>query len=473
MKFSNIKSGKKVNADVKTMKHKMEPITTYEQLYTRYSSNRFRLKDQITIHPGLLEGSVTLPISKSIAHRVILAKALVAIGENSSLVKDSISQEFAKIEQLQLADDIIRTLNGAKELLATKANLNNGSPVDVEQTCPSQNVTCKIYCKDSGTTLRMIMPIACTLYPQVEFKVSRALAERPIEPLLKVLEIGGCHIDKKENIDDTFSYFSQGKFQGGNYHIPGNISSQYISGLLYALPLSSTGGQIHLTTELASKPYLDMSLVVLKDFGINIETYETDGLLVFQVPGQQKFKNIQVNIDQGDWSAGSFFAVANALGSQVAMTNLDKNSLQGDKAVYQFIDEIQTKTHPVIDLENYPDLFPILAVLASYTKKVTTFTGISRLELKESNRIKSTGAMIENLGGVFNFSKTEKTVDITGLGSLNGGTVDSAGDHRIAMAAAIAGTRANGPVTILNSSCCDKSYPDFFKDYTHLGGKIG
>ena len=412
------------------------------------------MKTNIKIYPGLLAGQVTLPISKSLAHRVILAKALADA---------PLDELHNTLWASNIADDVVRTLAGAKELVS-KDNL-----LGIKTDSP-----CKIYCKDSGTTLRMILPIACTIYDQVEISVSQGLAKRPLGPLLDVLDKGGCKIEITENKDGTFTYLSQGKFQGGLCQLAGNISSQYISGLLYALPLSKSGGEIRLTTELASKPYLDMSLAVLRDFGINITVTQEKGLYRFQVPGKQKFKDTQVNISQGDWSAGAFFAVANALGSSVEMTNLDMDSLQGDKAVYRFIDEIENSNHPVVDLEDYPDLFPVLAVLASYRSKTTTFTGVKRLKLKESDRIQSTKAMLNGLGGdLVVVESPDIKVQIHGTGHLTGGTVDSFNDHRIAMAAAIAATKANEPVTILNSSCCDKSYPGFFQDYAKLGGKIG
>lgn len=399
------------------------------------------IQNSVTIHPGLLKGSITLPISKSIAHRILLGKAL----SDATYVND--------ISLDQVADDILRTLDGARAL------------TQLDQ------VPCKIYCNDSGTTLRMILPIACTLFSQAEISFSKALAKRPLQPLLDVLKTHGCDVHKKRNSDDSYTLYCNGTFSGGACYLPGNISSQYISGLLYALPISDEGGTIHLTTPLASQPYVDMSLAILKDFGIKINVLKKNGLFTYEIPGQQKFKNISVDFFQGDWSAAAFFAVANALGSQVKMTNLTDNHLQGDRKIYSFINTIKNSENPILDLEDYPDLFPILAVQACYKIGPTTFTGVKRLRLKESNRIASTKAMIEILGGNFQIIN-KNCVIISGTGHLHGGVVDSFNDHRIAMAAAIAATKADGPVTILNSSCCNKSYPDFFTDYTTLGGKI-
>lgn len=409
-----------------------------------------------TIYPGLLSGKVNLPISKSIAHRVILGKAL-----SGNPIKD--------YKDRNMPDDIWRTLQGS---IALVDSLSLDS-LKIKKSANLSKFPCKIYCKDSGTTLRMIMPIACAIHDKVQITVTKALAKRPLGELIQVLSDHGCKIELIDNKDGTFTYHTQGKFQGGQCHIAGNISSQYISGLLYALPLTENGGEIQLTTELASKPYLDMTLTILRDFGINIDVSQTNGLDKFTLSGMQKFKNTDVNINQGDWSAAAFFAVANALGSQVSMNNLNPNSIQGDKEVYNFIDKISTCKCPIIDLENHPDLFPVLAVLACYNKKKTTFTGVSRLELKESNRIESTKAMIDALGGSMTiYANPAIKVEIQGLGYLHGGTVNSYNDHRIAMAAAIAASRADGPVTIINSSCCDKSYPDFFRDYEKLGGKF-
>lgn len=406
-----------------------------------HKKSDYNMYNSVTIHPGLLRGSVTLPISKSIAHRILLG---------SALARDS------AIENLKLnnvADDILRTLDGAKSLLK-----NHQEPF-------------KIYCKDSGTTLRMILPIVCTLFSQAEIRFTESLARRPLDSLTEVLKTHGCEFKQRKNNDSSYTLYCQGQFTGGDCYLPGNISSQYISGLLYALPISDKGGSIHLTTQLASKPYVDMSLAILKDFGIKIDVMKKNGLLIYKIPGQQQFRNTHMDFSQGDWSAAAFFAVANALGSHVEMTNLTDNSLQGDRKIHYFINTINTIKNPVLNLEDYPDLFPVLAVFASYTTGSTTFTGIKRLRLKESDRIASTKAMITNLKGSFQVVN-EDCVIISGTGHLQGGTVDSFHDHRIAMAAAIAATRADGPVTILNSSCCDKSYPDFFTEYAKLGGKI-
>ena len=434
--------------------------------------------DKITIHPGLLSGSVTLPISKSITHRVLLGMAL----------QDN--QDILNVNLTNVADDIVRTLNGAKELyrqkLRLQLQLQSQSQLQVQVQSPlklqsniSQSLDfepCKIYCKDSGTTLRMILPIACALFSQVEISFTEALSKRPLEPLMDVLQNHGCEFHKEKNNNGSHTLHCKGQFKGGDCYIAGNVSSQFISGLLYALPISKKGGTIHLTTSLASKPYVDMTLAILKDFGIKIYIYEKNGLLVYKIPGKQKFKNTQVNFSQGDWSSAAFFAVANALGSQVEMTNLTDNSLQGDREIYSFINTIQNSKNPILDLENHPDLFPILAIFASYKVYDTKFTGIKRLRLKESDRIAATEAMLSAMGGKLSLVSRgcdgDDYVVVKGMGHLSGGVIDSFQDHRIAMAAAIGATRADGDVTILNNNCCKKSYPDFFKDYARLGGKI-
>ena len=421
-------------------------------------------KDQVIIYPSLLKGSVTLPISKSIAHRVILASALAEI-QGAPPTLDNIEKQLDNP-----AEDIVQTLNCGKTLVAHYfANHYD------DNTANHWSEPCQLYCKDSGTTLRLILPIACTLFPAVNLTFSEGLAKRPLDPLLTLLKSKGLKFYKKENPGGTFTLQCRGKFQGGHCQIPGDISSQYISGLLYALPLSDTGGVIELTTQLTSKPYVDMTLAILRESGIKIKSDLQDGHLTYTLLGKQQFRQTQHNISQGDWSAAAFFAVANALGSQVTMTNLENNHLQGDQEIYSFIDKILKTDEPTIDLENHPDLFPVLAVLACSKTGTTTFTGVHRLKLKESDRIQSTQAMIESLKGgdvVIGGCGHSLQVQITGAGHFQSGTVDSFNDHRIAMAAAITACREKGTVTILNSSCCSKSYPDFFEDFRNLGGKI-
>ena len=415
------------------------------------------IRDQVTIHKGLLKGSVTLPISKSIAHRVILATALSEITGQSQGALLSIEKTLENP-----AEDLIHTLDCGKKLVAHyKGN---------------QEALLKLNCGDSGTTLRMVLPIACTLFKAVDITLNEGLAKRPITPLLDLMSQKGCQFEKTENIDGSCTIKCRGKFPGGACHIRGDISSQYISGLLYALPLSSLGGEIKLTTQLNSKPYVDMTLAILKDAGIKVWETCQDGHLTYTLLGKQLFQLTQHNISQGDWSAAGFFAVANALGCQVKMTNLEEDSLQGDKEIYKFINIICSSEDSTVNLEDHPDLFPILAVLASLQEKTTTFIGIERLKLKESDRIKSTKAMLQSLkfedfvqrGG----GHEPLSVEIKGSGKLSGGIVNSYMDHRIAMAAAIGACLACGSVTILNASCCSKSYPGFFEDFRNLGGKI-
>ena len=419
--------------------------------------------DQVTIHPSLLKGSVTLPISKSIAHRVILASALAEI-QGAMPTLGNIEKQLENP-----AEDIVQTLNCGKTLVSYY--FANHSDDNLDSYC---NEPCQLYCKDSGTTLRLVLPIACTLFSAVDITFSEGLAKRPMDPLLNLLKSKGLKFYKKENPGGTFTLQCRGKFQGGHCLIPGDISSQYISGLLYALPLSDVGGVIQLTTQLTSKPYVDMTLAILRESGIKIKSDLQDGHLTYTLLGKQQFRQTQHNISQGDWSAAAFFAVANALGSQVTMTNLEYNHLQGDQEIYSYIDEILKNKHPTIDLEDHPDLFPILAVLACSKTGTTTFTGVHRLKLKESDRIQSTKAMIESLKGgdfVICGCGPSMEVQITGTGHFESGIVDSFNDHRIAMAAAVAACREKGTITILNSSCCSKSYPDFFRDFRNLGGK--
>ncbi|MEE1038965.1 MAG: 3-phosphoshikimate 1-carboxyvinyltransferase [Eubacterium sp.] len=390
----------------------------------------------IKIIPSHLKGHVTLPPSKSMAHRILLAASLAGKKDLESFLPDTSS----------ISDDINATLKAAKQL-------QENSPI--------------IDCMDSGTTLRILLPVFAALKDKCIFSFSDQLKKRPMAILLDLLAEGGCEISQTENAIEI-----SGKFHGGTFSLPGNISSQYVSGLLFALPLTDEGGKIILTTDLESRPYVDMTLDVLSSFNITFTEDRQSGYPVFIIPGSQTYSSDFLNCSiEGDWSNGAFWHVANSLGNTLKIFNLKENSIQGDRQVVEILNRYNIDTDICLDINNIPDLVPILAVAAAFrTKGSVEFINIDRLRLKESDRVASTMDLITSLGGQCHL--TDTGFQVMGNGSLPGGTVNSYGDHRIAMAAAIAGTSTEGPVIIKNAQCVNKSYPDFFEHFEQLGGKI-
>lgn len=279
------------------------------------------------------------------------------------------------------------------------------------------------------------------------------LPYRPLTPLWEELTRMGAVLSKPtENTIQT-----SGKLHSGDFTISGNISSQFISGLLFATALLPGNSTIHITGLLESKPYVDMTLYALNIFGVYINDYHINSCYPFHSPG-----NLTV---EGDWSNAAFFLAANALGNAVEVTNLNPYSKQGDRVIKNLLanqEDINT-----ICARDIPDLVPILAVTFG-AKKGVVFNDIARLRLKESDRVASVCDMLNNLGAYA--TATENTLTVN-PGQYRGCTIDAANDHRIAMAAAIAATVANGPVTILGAECVSKSYPNFWNEYKRLGGK--
>jgi 3-phosphoshikimate 1-carboxyvinyltransferase len=278
------------------------------------------------------------------------------------------------------------------------------------------------------------------------------LPKRPLSALKEEMERMGCQFSWVSSNELRLT----GKLRPGDYHIDGGISSQFITGLLFASSLMDGDSTICITGRLESKPYVDMTLHAMARFGVKAENFHIRGGQQYVTPGEI--------VVEGDWSNGAFFLAAKQLGSNLTVMQLDENSPQGDRKVAQLLPKLKNFT--TIDVSDIPDLVPILSVVAS-AGQGASFQNIQRLRLKESDRVASTIAMIENLGG-----KAEATEDtlIVYPSVLRGGTVDAVNDHRIAMAAAIAATVCKEDVTILGAQCVKKSYPQFWEEYSRLGG---
>ena len=387
----------------------------------------------ITIQPGLLTGTVRAIPSKSQAHRLLICAAF--------------SNKPTFLECPQTNEDIEATARCLMALGSQIIRTEKGYQVTPIRAVPEY---ADMDCGESGSTLRFILPIVCALGVKTTILMHGRLPQRPLSPLWEELERMGCALSRPTDN----SIRTTGKLLPGNFTISGTVSSQFITGLLFAAALMDGESSITITGTLESKPYVEMTQVALRQFGIDTENYRVSGSFPFRSPG-----SLQV---EGDWSNGAFFLGAKALGNAVEVTNLNPKSPQGDRAVAALLSGETAE----ISAADIPDLVPILAVVLG-AGKGATFTNIGRLRLKESDRVASVCNMLNALGS--KAIATEKTLTVI-PGSYHGCVIDAVGDHRIAMAAAIAATVSSGPVTILGAECVAKSYPTFWEEYKRLGG---
>ena len=379
----------------------------------------------LTLRPRLLRGDITVIPSKSQAHRLLICAAFA----------DQATQLVCR----ETNADIEATANCLRALGAEVSRSDWGYTILPIAKVPAEAV---LPCGESGSTLRFLLPIAGALGVDTIFRLEGRLSRRPLSPLWEEMERMGCTLPRPT--EDTVR--CRGKLKQGAYTIDGGVSSQFITGLLFAHALLGDCS-LEVTGKLESKPYVDMT---------------EDALQLFGAPDFRSPGYVAV---EGDWSNGAFWLAANSLGSQLLIQGLNAASSQGDRAVVDILDLLESGT-PVVSAADIPDLVPILAVCAS-AKQGAVFTDIRRLRLKESDRVASVIAMIENLGG--KAEAEENTLTVYGTG-LRGGTVDAVNDHRIAMATAIAATVCSENVTILGAECVKKSYPVFWEEYTRLGG---
>ena len=386
----------------------------------------------VTILPGTLKGAVTPPSSKSQTHRAVLA-LMLAQGEG-------------KLSNLAVSQDIQATQDCVAALKSGQPAQADGLPL--------------LDCGESGSTLRFLIPVALAVRGGGHFTGRGRLMERPQGPYIRLFEEKGISWNQ-EGACLTVA----GQLEPGVYALPGNVSSQFITGLLYALPLLPGDSRIVLTTPLESRGYVDMTLDMLRRFDIKVEEQE-DGFLV---PGNQTYQARDLTLE-ADWSGAAFWYAANFLGAQVDIQGLNPDSVQGDRQIGTLYWKLARPGNVDIDLSQCPDLAPPLAVMAAVRKRTTRFVNAGRLRMKESDRLETIARTLTALGAKAQVG--EDTLILEGLDHLEGGTVDGCNDHRIAMMAAVAAVACKEPVTILGAECVKKSYPRFWEDYTALGGEI-
>lgn len=389
----------------------------------------------ILIHPRSLRGDIDIIPSKSQAHRLLICAAFA----------DKPTQLYCA----ETSRDMDATADCLRALGAGITRTETGYSVSPAKQIPGQAV---LNCCESGSTLRFMLPVAGALGVDAIFQMEGRLPQRPLSPLWEEMERMGCILTRPT--ENTLR--CQGKLRQGEYAIDGSVSSQFITGLLLALSLLEGESYLTITGKAESKPYIDLTRQVLQLFGTDPDQ-----------PGKTRFCSPgSINVE-GDWSNGAFFLAADALGTDSLLNvhGLREASVQGDRAAARWIPSL-CQENCTIDASDIPDLVPILSVTAA-ARHGAVFTNIQRLRIKESDRVASTIAMIEGLGG--KAEATEDTLTVYGTG-LTGGMVDAVNDHRIAMSAAIASTVCKTDVVILGAECVKKSYPKFWEEFSRLGG---
>ena len=382
----------------------------------------------LKLTPVKLRGRVTPPASKSQAHRALIAARLSA-GESKL-------RNLARSEDIDATERCMRTL---------RASSDNQSLLD---------------CGESGSTLRFLMPVALALRGGGVFTGRGRLMERPQGPYFAIFDEKGIFYRQEDGVHTL-----RGLLPPGVYRLPGNVSSQFVTGLLYALPLLGEDSEIQLTSPLESRGYVDMTVDVLARFGIRVEN---QGYERFLVPGGQKYQAAELTIE-ADWSQAAFWYAAIALGSQVEVEGLNPFSIQGDMVIVPHFQRLSRPGDWDIDVSDCPDLVPPLAVMAAVRRGTTRLVNAARLRMKESDRLVTVRQTLAALGA--DVEEGADSLIIRGLSRLTGGvTVDCCGDHRIAMMAAVAATVCERPVVLTGAECVAKSYPGFWEDYRALGG---
>jgi 3-phosphoshikimate 1-carboxyvinyltransferase len=422
----------------------------------------------LKLYPRNLKGEVKIPPSKSMAHRAVICAAL---GEGVS-----------KITNIDLSDDIIATIDAMRSIGAV---INDNSEyievkgINSKELSLDREYERVIDCNESGSTLRFLVPIALAFEGVTRFVGRGNLGKRPLNTYYEIFDEQGIKYEYKEGILDLVT---SGKLSSGEFKVKGNISSQFITGLLFSLPLLDGDSKIIITTELESKGYLDLTLSAQKDFGIEIINNDYKE---FIIKGNQSYKSRDYRVE-GDYSQGAFFLSADAIGANVNILDLKEDSLQGDKEVIDILTrmglsiikegnntkgKVEGLKSTLIDASQCPDIIPVLSAVAALSEGRTEIINAGRLRIKECDRLKAVTLELNKLGAKIE-EKPEGLV-IDGVKEFKGGVnVWSHKDHRIAMTLAIASIKCKEPIILADYECVSKSYPHFFEDFKMLGGSF-
>ena len=428
----------------------------------------------VTIHPGMLSGVVHAVASKSVAHRVLFCAA--------------IADEPTIIHCNTTSQDIEATLRCLEALGATitlgQDNTLQVTPIDHASIVDDPEKPVELDCGESGSTLRFLLSLVGALGITARLHRAGRLGKRPLAPFDEQLVAHGMNI--AEEGDDLIA---SGRLQGGQFVLPGDVSSQYVTSLLLSAPLIGEQVEVFVSTPIQSRPYIDLTIESLAAFGVNVaqdkvgigdHTHER-----FAIYDHGLHSPAVTNVE-GDWSNAAFWLAAGALEADgITVDGLNLASAQGDRTILAALTAFgariarrgdaarATRNFPragSLDVSHIPDLVPPLAAVAALSPGTTELRNAGRLRLKESDRLATVCAAINDLGGVANVR--DDSIIIEGVPSLSGGVVDSANDHRIAMMAAILAAHATEDVIVRGAHCVSKSYPGFWDDFQQLGGQI-
>lgn len=413
----------------------------------------------VKFSPFVPNGTVNVPPSKSDVHRAIICAAM--------------ANGVSRISPVALSNDIKATIGCIKALGADAVLENNVLTVD--GTNMYKNKTALLDCGESGSTLRFFIPIAAVGNINATFVGKGKLPQRPIGIFTEALPKAGTVCKTEGGLPLEI----KGQLKSGIFEIPGNVSSQFITGLLLALPILESDSEIVLTSPLESVGYIAMTIRTMKQFGVNIQATEKG----WHIKGGQSYKTCDYTTD-GDWSQAAFFMVLGAVSGKVTVKGVAKDSTQGDKKCAEILARFGAKVTQLdnevtvekgelkaitIDASQIPDLVPVLSVCAAFAEGTTKIVNAERLRIKECDRLKATAELLNNLGG--KVKELSDGLEITGVSSLKGGNVNGYNDHRIVMSAAVCAARSDEDITATFAMSINKSYPDFYIDYNSIGGK--
>ena len=421
----------------------------------------------VKITPNKLKGNVNVPASKSAIHRALICSALA---KGKSIIKD--------IGTLSI--DITSTIEALKELGSKIEYSKELDCLEINSFGISElNKKVNIFCHESGSTLRFLIPVAMLFNSNLEFTGSGRLITRPLDTYYKIFNEKS--IKYKTNNGNLPLYIEKGTLPAGEYTVSGKISSQFITGLLMSLAVVAGDSKIIIEDDLESKPYVDMTLETMKTFGVHVENYNYN---FFQIEGSQKYAPCTISAPK-DYSQAAFWLCAGALGNGISCCDLPLKSSQGDKEIIDILRKAgcqiienenkisvsgMMKKDNIIDVSQCPDLVPILAATACVSPCNTKIINAERLKYKESDRLLASSMELNKLGAKIKI--LNDTLEIEGTEKLSGGKCDSHNDHRIVMALAIASTKCTDDLIITNCNAINKSYVNFWEDFRMLGGKI-